>query len=132
MRAAFCLSVALCVAGCTTASDRGSPVTEVRQPVRTKVVVKVVERHVEHIIYVNVPCPATAPSNANSCPPQNGTVFVSPAEFRYCQSLNKKDCEAAPPAQCAWRPSFVSGGKRTRSECIPTSLNNLIKDDESQ
>jgi hypothetical protein len=111
-----------------------SPSTEVRQPVRTKVVVKVVERHIERIVYVNVPCPAQSPTNGHvGCPTQHETVFVSTVEFRNCQALTKIDCQADHPAKCVWWPSFETDtGKRTRAQCIPISLNNLIKDENTQ
>ena len=68
-------------------------------------------------------------------------IIVTKDEFRYCQSLNKVACNATqskttPGAfQCSWSGSAYKDKlhiARTRTECIPSSLYNLVKTENSQ
>ena len=132
MRAVAWLCLAVSVAGCSATTDRGSPVTEMRRPVRTKVVVKVVERPLERTVFVKQSCPVSAPCPSCTIPSTPGVgvcadVPVSMTEFNRCRAHPKiDDCHIA--SGCSWLPSItVNGTIERQATCLPNKLIELVK-----
>ncbi len=146
MRAAVFLCLTLAVAGCTASPNGPTPVTEVRPPVRTKVVVKVVER----VVYVVDPAESIELRQARAdlaiaradlekdrsvcaeCQAETDNLrdSLKPttlADYRHCQSLKlSSPCESKPSptgTKCEWISSEDGG----HPACLPKSLRQHIK-----
>lgn len=149
VRAALVLCVALSGAGCTAAPDRPIPSTELRPPVRTKLVTKVIER----VVYVANPSEnpelrdarsdlvtvranlekielkLSQSENENKKLSKNNEVINAPItkeEYRHCQSqIKSSPCENTENVnnyKCKW----ISSDSVVYPACLPLSLYNRI------